>query len=127
MSHLSALVATAFSMAIVMPASAQAETVEGHYFLEGVMETGSELLIRPDGRFQFYLVYGALDLFADGTWQKSGNTVVLTSDPPKPGYEQVLAFKTLNLIVTKTDQQKAALETYSNDKRMLYVRHGNVK
>jgi hypothetical protein len=55
------------------------------------METGSELLLRPDGRFQWYLAYGALDLFAEGTWTEKDGAVTLTSektkDVPRPGFQ----------------------------------------
>lgn len=63
----------------------------GHYYLRGVMETGSELLLHRDGRFQWYLVYGALDLFAEGRWQEQGGFVTLsaekTRDVPQPGFD----------------------------------------
>lgn len=73
------------------PALAQAEQRTGHYYLQGVMETGSELLLRPDGRFQWYLSYGALDLFAEGRWREKDNIVTLTAektkDVPEPGFQ----------------------------------------
>jgi len=53
----------------------------GHYYLNGVMETGSELLLKPDGRFQWMMAYGALDQFAQGRWQRDGERVLLQSDP----------------------------------------------
>lgn len=63
----------------------------GHYYLQGVMETGSELLLRADGHFQWYLVVGALDLFAQGRWEAKDGNVVLTAEPskdvPKPAFE----------------------------------------
>ena len=52
----------------------------GHYHLEGIMETGSELQLGTDGRFQWYFVYGALDLMAEGRWQREGDHVVLLPD-----------------------------------------------
>lgn len=52
----------------------------GHYYLEGIMETGSELLLRDDGRFQWYFTYGALDLAAEGRWRREGVNVVLLPD-----------------------------------------------
>ena len=52
-------------------------SLAGHYYLSGVMETGSELLLRPDGRFQWYLSYGAADLTAEGRWQRDGGFVAL--------------------------------------------------
>lgn len=54
--------------------------VAGHYYLEGVMETGSELLLVPDGRFAWMMVYGALDLAATGTWRREGDHVVLQGE-----------------------------------------------
>jgi hypothetical protein len=38
------------------------------YQLDGVMETGSGLLLRADCSFEWYFSYGALDLGARGTW-----------------------------------------------------------
>jgi len=84
---------------LASPVLAQAAPAEraGHYYLRGVMETGSELLLHPDGRFQWYLVYGALDLFAEGRWQEQDGVVTLTaektSDVPQP------AFNTLRLTI----------------------------
>ncbi len=123
MRRLPALAAIALGMA----APAEAAGVEGHYYLEGVMETGSELLLRPDGRFQFYLAYGALDVFAEGKWREDKSHVLLESDRPKPGYEAVQAFDALHLTVTKSGDGELALETQSNGRRMLYVRHGDAK
>ena len=80
---------------IAAPAFGQTPATEraGHYYLRGVMETGSELMLRPDGRFQWYLVYGALDLFAEGRWQEKEGTVILTSektpDVPEPGFRML--------------------------------------
>lgn len=76
---------------LASPALADASERVGHYYLRGVMETGSELLLRADGRFQWYLVYGALDLFAEGRWQEKDGVVLLiaekTKDVPEPGFQ----------------------------------------
>ena len=50
------------------------------------------LLLRDDGRFQWYFTYGALDLAAEGRWRREGVNVVLLPDvfqaPPQyPGTE----------------------------------------
>jgi hypothetical protein len=58
---------------------ARAADVPGHYVLHGVMEVGSELLLNPDGAFEYMLAYGAADYWAKGTWRLEGNSVVLTS------------------------------------------------
>ena len=49
----------------------------GHYYLNGVMEVGSELLLRPNGSFEFYLAYGALDQYGKGCWRVEGNKVLV--------------------------------------------------
>lgn len=56
-----------------------AETaLAGEYQLAGVMETGSGLLLRPDGSFEWVFSYGALDLGARGTWTRMSDAVELT-------------------------------------------------
>ncbi|WP_335973065.1 hypothetical protein [Acinetobacter calcoaceticus] len=52
----------------------------GHYYLNGVMEVGSELLLQPDGKFKWMLAYGALDQYAEGTWWKNDNCIGLKPD-----------------------------------------------
>ena len=71
-------------LSVSMPAIAQ--DVSGHYVLQGVMEVGSELMLKPDGTFEYMLAYGAADYWAKGTWKKDGNAVILHStgkeEPP---------------------------------------------
>ena len=58
--------------------AAQADaTLAGEYQLDGVMETGSGLLLRADGSFEWYFSYGALDLGARGRWTRTGEVVAL--------------------------------------------------
>lgn len=52
----------------------------GHYYLSGVMETGSELLLKADGRFDWFISYGAIDQVAEGRWGRVGKTVTLAVD-----------------------------------------------
>lgn len=49
----------------------------GHYYLSGVMEVGSELLLNNDGSFEFMLAYGALDQYGKGCWRVEGNNVLV--------------------------------------------------
>lgn len=70
---------TALAQATVAPPAASA-SVAGHYYLEGVMETASELLLRPDGRFAFILSYGAVDQSSEGRWRIERGGVLLTTD-----------------------------------------------
>jgi hypothetical protein len=73
-------------LALLLAASASAATVPpdaveltGHYYLNGRGEIGSELLLKPDGTFQWAMMYGAVDLSAHGTWTLKDGKVTLTS------------------------------------------------
>lgn len=48
------------------------------------MEMAAALELRPDGRFAYWLAYGALDESASGRWRREGNRILLTSDPFTP-------------------------------------------
>jgi hypothetical protein len=65
---------------LATPALADTAQRAGHYYL--------------DGRFQWYLVYGALDLFAEGRWQEKDGAVLLTAektkDVPEPGFQTLM-------------------------------------
>lgn len=58
---------------------ARGEDLAGQYILRGVMEVGSELLLKSDGTFEYGLTYGAADYWAKGTWRHENNNVVLNS------------------------------------------------
>src|SRR5919109_3474907 len=61
----------------------------GHYYLNGVMEVGSELLLKPDGSFEFMLAYGALDQYGKGCWRVEGKKVLVIPEgrsAPAPVY-----------------------------------------
>lgn len=53
----------------------------GTYYLQGVMEVGSMLHLNAQGKFDYRLTYGAVDLVASGTWQINGSNITLTSQP----------------------------------------------
>lgn len=63
-------------------ASAARQSLAGHYYLSGIREVGSELLLKPDARFEWMLAYGAMDQSASGTWRVEGSTLTLTSERP---------------------------------------------
>jgi hypothetical protein len=67
----------------LMRLSAWGGDLAGHYILQGVMEVGSELLLKPDGSFEYMLAYGAADYWAKGRWRYEKNNVVLNSDGQK--------------------------------------------
>lgn len=48
------------------------------------MELAAALDLRADGRFDYWLTYGALDETSSGHWRREGDRVLLTSDPFTP-------------------------------------------
>jgi hypothetical protein len=70
------------------------QRLAGHYYLAGVMETGSELLLRPDGSFGWFMSYGAMDQQAAGKWHVDRGTVVLDAGSDAGG---PAAFRRLRL------------------------------
>jgi hypothetical protein len=69
-----AALAWSFSASAAEPAAA---SLPGHYYLQGVMETGSELLLKKDGTFEWMLSYGNTDEQASGEWRVAGDVVTL--------------------------------------------------
>ena len=55
----------------------------GHYYLTNKMEIGSELLLKKDNSFQWYMSFGNQDLKANGSWSINGNIVELRT-PARP-------------------------------------------
>jgi len=88
---------TAVAMLFTAAALA-ADSPVGHYVLRGVMEVGSELLLRPDGTFEYALEYGAADYEASGTWKVDGDAVVLTTSG-----EDKQAFRLIRSAAVKGD------------------------
>jgi hypothetical protein len=61
------------------PLAVRGDDLAGHYVLRGVMEVGSELMLKPDGTFEYMLAYGAADYWAKGMWRHDGNAIILNS------------------------------------------------
>lgn len=75
----------------------------GEYALAGVMETGSGLLLRSDGSFEWYFSYGALDLGARGTWARQGDGVELkVSEMGFPPQYPEMKFERMHLRIDGT-------------------------
>jgi len=64
-------------------------SIAGEYYLEGMREMASGFLFRPDGSFQFFFTYGAMDRFGSGKWELQAGQVVLNSRP-KPAADFTL-------------------------------------
>src|SRR4030095_4396775 len=59
-------------------------SMQGEYYLRGVMETASGFKLNADSSFQFFYSYGALDRYGSGTWKQTNNTIILNSRPQPP-------------------------------------------
>jgi hypothetical protein len=71
----------------------------GHYYLHSVMEVGSELELKRDGRFSYMLAYGALDELASGCWSRKGGVVTLKAAKFETSMEDPMKFESLELTV----------------------------
>ena len=74
-------------LAVTAPVTFAAEPASQpqRYRLVGEPDVASELMLHPDGRFQYFLSAGALDEQAEGRWTREGNVIRLTTTPkPKP-------------------------------------------
>ena len=74
---LSMLLLPAFSLQ-----AAEQPSFVGRYYLQGVREVGSELLLRTDGSYAWMLAYGNQDHASEGRWTRQGNTIVLSAAVP---------------------------------------------
>jgi hypothetical protein len=76
-----------------------AAAIAGSYCLQGVHEVGSCIRLSPDGKFEYFLAYGAYDENAEGTWRlESGNVIVTT-----PAYDGRPAFSFKRMQRSETD------------------------
>jgi hypothetical protein len=105
--------ATAATAAAPVVATKEMEAVSGHYYLQGVTEVGSELLLRKDGQFRWMLAYGAVDQQAEGTWQMTGQKLELTATGSSTGFKK--------LILT-LDQGKLAMDDPDTGMKGSYVK-----
>ncbi|BCT91793.1 hypothetical protein LYSHEL_08170 [Lysobacter helvus] len=85
------------------PAPAPAN-LSGEYHLDGVMETGSGLLLRDDNTFAWFFSYGALDLFAKGKWQRAGDGIdLVVEDMAFPDQMPEMKFERMHLRIDGND------------------------
>lgn len=78
------LLSTLFCTAATASQAAIAgDSVAGRYQLHDGPDVASELILRPDGKFEYFLIAGSLDEQAQGTWRVDGGVLRLTT-LPKP-------------------------------------------
>lgn len=68
-------------LALASAATAREPSPAGVYRLVGEQDAASALALRPDGRFQYFLAYGALDEQAEGRWSVADGLVTLVTEP----------------------------------------------
>ena len=71
------------AVALPGPAAAAGPALAGHYRLHDGPNTASELVLKPDGKFDYFLTAGSLDEMAHGLWRAEGNSLRLQT-LPKP-------------------------------------------
>lgn len=77
-------------------ASATADiAIAGRYFLSGVTEVGSELVLNVDGSFDWSFAYGNEDKFAEGRCERINDKIILTA---KTDGAEEQGFTTMTLV-----------------------------
>jgi len=84
---------------------ANTPALAGHYYLQGITEVGSELLLKPDGTFQWMLSYGNTDQQASGDWRATGDQVTLSTANTGGKEPQFRPFTKEEMRVDKTVKQ----------------------
>ncbi len=78
-----ALLAAAASILQCSARAGEAGDLAGTY-CAGIREVGTCLRLTADGKFEYFLAYGAYDEASEGTWQRTGGEIVLDS----PAYDK---------------------------------------
>lgn len=78
------------------PAAAAERSPAGEYRLVGEPDVASGIRLKADGRFQYFLIAGALDERAEGRWSAAGGRVALVTEPKPvpPRFRQAQPGKT---------------------------------
>jgi len=104
-----ALAALALTLAACSSTSPPPRELAGHYELVGVMEMGSQLLLREQGTFEAVLYYGSTDINARGRWSMVDGQIELDVRP-KP----ILPKEMLGIAATDFTEPSAAAENHEN-------------
>jgi outer membrane biogenesis lipoprotein LolB len=59
----------------------------GRYYLQGIMEMGSQLALQNDGKFEAVIEYGSADGYAKGFWTLEGRQLRLHRQSPAVSVE----------------------------------------
>ncbi|MEX6500737.1 hypothetical protein [Pseudomonas zhanjiangensis] len=70
----------------------------GHYYLQGAMEVGSELLLMKDGTFEAMIVYGSANGHAKGKWSTTSTSLTLETDTPSKTRKKATKNKVTHIV-----------------------------
>jgi hypothetical protein len=76
-----ATILCAATMALTSQIAVAGEGLAGRYRLHDGPDVASELILRPDGKFEYFLMAGSLDEQAQGTWRVDGGSLRLKTIP----------------------------------------------
>ena len=77
-----------------MMAAKNPSSIAGTYWTKNTFEAGGRLVLGANGRFDFGMAMGAMDLSAQGKWTQEGNRVTLVSDKTnKPTFRLLEQYK----------------------------------
>lgn len=78
-----------------MKAQTNCSGIEGNYFLTGVHEVASVLVLKPDQTFDFFYTYGAVDRTGRGIWKitRDDSSKVVLCSKLRPGADFALVKK----------------------------------
>jgi len=74
-------IAAAAAALALFASAGEARGPAGRYRFEGQPDEASEIRLRPDGRFDYFMAAGALDERARGRWTKVGDRLRLITEP----------------------------------------------
>jgi hypothetical protein len=89
----------------------------GKYILTGQREAASELELYANGKFEYVMIYGAVDEIASGTWHETETRVVLVIDKNKAGSDAPRLSEQLEL---RRDQDTLIMTR--NDVELVYIK-----
>lgn len=83
-------------LAVGSGVAAKERSPAGDYRLVGEQDVASGIRLKTDGRFQYFLIAGALDEQAEGRWSAAGGRVALVTEPKPvpPSFTRAEARKT---------------------------------
>lgn len=101
MKGIALLVSSLFLVACVPIEKTRNNALIGHYYLQGVMEMGSQLSLQKGGKFEAVVEYGTADGYAKGKWTQDGERLTLHREDngPSADYDISQFFDGMVLVV----------------------------